>query len=91
MGIQLTVETSRPLAPEHAAELLAKLPGVALWPAAEGPSTRDAIGEDSVQVGRLRADPSVPHGLSSWLALDPVRLVSSFALGVAEARFRSQS
>jgi aspartate-semialdehyde dehydrogenase len=89
MGAQLNVETSRPLAPEHAAELLAKLPGVTLWPAAEAPSTRDAIGDDAVQVGRLRSDPSVTHGLSLWLALDPVRLVSSHALHVAEARFRS--
>jgi aspartate-semialdehyde dehydrogenase len=90
MGIQLNVETSRALAPEHAAERLAKLPGLALWPASEGPSTRDAIGEDAVQVGRLRSDPSVPHGLSLWLALDPVRLVSSHALRAAEARFRAQ-
>jgi aspartate-semialdehyde dehydrogenase len=89
MGIQLTVETSGALAPEQAADRLAKLPGVALWPEASGPSTRDAIGDDAVQVGRLRADPSVAHGLSLWLALDPVRLVSSHALRVAEARFRS--
>jgi aspartate-semialdehyde dehydrogenase len=90
MGIQLTVETSHSLAPEHAAERLGKQPGLALWPAPEGPSTRDAIGEDAVQVGRVRRDASVAHGLSLWLALDPVRLVSSFALRVAEARFRSQ-
>jgi aspartate-semialdehyde dehydrogenase len=89
MGIQLNVETSRGFAPEHAAERLAKLPGLALWPASEGPSTRDAIGDDAVQVGRLRADSSAEHGLSLWLALDPVRLVSSHALRVAEARFRS--
>jgi hypothetical protein len=37
----------------------------------------------------VRRDASAPHGLSLWLALDPVRLVSSFALRVAEARFRS--
>jgi aspartate-semialdehyde dehydrogenase len=90
MGIQVEVETNGALAPAHAAELLAKLPGVALWPEASGPSTRDAIGEDAVKVGRLRADASVPHGLSLWLALDPVRLVSSHALAVAEARFRAQ-
>jgi aspartate-semialdehyde dehydrogenase len=89
MGIQLTVETSHPLAPEHAAERLAKQPGLALWPEAAGPSTRDAIGEDAVQVGRVRRDASVAHGLSLWLALDPVRLVSSHALRVVEARFRS--
>jgi len=90
MGIQLTLEGERELGPELAAERLAKTPGVTLWPASDSPSTRDAIGEDTVQVGRVRRDGSVAHGLSLWLALDPVRLVSSFALRVAEARFRSR-
>jgi aspartate-semialdehyde dehydrogenase len=90
MGIQLTLESERELRPELAADCLAKAPGVTLWPAPDSPSTRDAIGEDAVLVGRVRRDGSVAHGLSLWLALDPVRLVSSFALRVAEARFRSQ-
>jgi aspartate-semialdehyde dehydrogenase len=90
MGIQLSLETERDLPPELAAERLAKTPGVSLWPGADYPSTRDAIGEDGVQVGRVRRDASSPHGLSLWLALDPVRLVSSFALRAAEARFRSR-
>jgi aspartate-semialdehyde dehydrogenase len=89
MGIQLSLETERELAPELAAERLAKTPGLSPWPPGDGPSTRDAIGEDSVLVGRVRRDASAPHGLSLWLALDPVRLVSAFALRVAEARFRS--
>lgn len=90
MGIQLTLESERELLPELAVERLGKTPGVRLWPAADSPSTRDAIGEDAVQVGRVRRDGSVAHGLSLWLALDPVRLVSSFALRMAEARFRSR-
>ena len=88
MGVQLSLETDRELTPEIAAERLAKTPGLHAWPPGEGPSTRDAIGEDAVQVGRLRRDTSAAHGLSLWLALDPVRLVSAFALRVAEARFR---
>jgi aspartate-semialdehyde dehydrogenase len=90
MGVQLCVETERALAPEEASARLAKAPGVALWPAA-GPSTRDAIGDDAVQVGRVRRDASVAHGLSLWLALDPVRLVSSVALRATAARFRGHS
>jgi aspartate-semialdehyde dehydrogenase len=90
MGIQLSVETERALAPELAVEHLAKTPGLSLWPAGESPSTRDAIGEDAVQVGRVRRDASARHALSLWLALDPVRLVSSHALRFAEARLRAK-
>jgi aspartate-semialdehyde dehydrogenase len=90
MGVQLTLECERELLPELAAERLAKTPGVRLWPASDSPSTRDAIGEDAVQVGRVRRDGSVAQGLTLWLALDPVRLVSSFALRMAEAHFRSR-
>ncbi len=89
MGIQLALETSLPLDPELARERLAKMPGVTLWAPSHGPSTRDAIGDDAVQVGRVRRDASAPHGLSLWLSLDPVRLAASHALRVAEARFRS--
>ncbi len=91
MGIQVSLETQRPLAPERALECLAKVPDVVVWPQPEGPSTRDAIGEEAVLIGRLRRDPSLAQGLSFWLALDPARLAVSFALRVAEARFRSRS
>jgi aspartate-semialdehyde dehydrogenase len=90
MGVQLCVETERPLDVERARERLAKAPGVTLWPAAQGPSTRDAVGENAVQVGRVRRDAAAPNGLSLWLALDPVRLAASHALEVAEARFRAR-
>ncbi len=89
MGIQVTLETERELSPEHALERLAKTPELTVWSAARGPSTRDAIGADAVHVGRVRRDTSVPHGLTFWLALDPVRVAAGTALRVAEARFRS--
>ena len=91
MGIQVSLETQRPLAPERALECLAKIPDVAVWPQPEGPSTRDAIGEEAVLIGRVRRDPSLAQGLSFWLAFDPARLAVSHALRVAEARFPSRS
>lgn len=91
MGIQVSLTTERPLTPERARERLAKLEGVSLWSQPPGPSTRDAIGEDAVQVGRVRSDASVPAGLSLWLAVDPARLAVAQALRVAEARFRSRA
>lgn len=91
MGIQVTLETERELSPERALECLAKTPDVAIWPEPTGPSTRDAIGDAAVQVGRMRRDGSAQHALSFWLALDPARLAAGHALRVAEARFRSRS
>jgi aspartate-semialdehyde dehydrogenase len=91
MGIQVALETERELSPERALECLTKAPDVAVWAQAEGPSTRDAIGEEAVQVSRLRRNGATPHGISMWLTLDPVRVAASHALRVAEARFRSRS
>jgi aspartate-semialdehyde dehydrogenase len=89
MGIHVAVETERELAPERCCEELAKTAGLASWSAPAGPTTRDAIGEDVVLVGRVRRDPSAPRGLLLWLALDPARLAVSNGLRIAEARFRS--
>jgi len=89
-GIQLAVETAGPLAPDEAREQLEKLDGLSFWaldPA--GPTTRDAVGEDDVLVGRIRRDPGAPHGLLLWLAFDPVRLAVADALRIAEVRFRA--
>jgi aspartate-semialdehyde dehydrogenase len=37
------------------------------------PQTIHASGQDEVFVGRLRADPSVPHGLHLWIVADNLR------------------
>jgi len=89
MGIHVALETERELAPAACLERLGKMAGVKVWTAHAGPTTRDAIGEDDVLVGRVRRDPSVACGLLLWLALDPARLATSNALRIAEARFRS--
>jgi aspartate-semialdehyde dehydrogenase len=89
MGIHLALETARPFPPEACREQLGKIDGVSFWaldPA--GPTTRDAIGEDDVLVGRIRRDPGAANGLLLWLALDPARLAAGNALRIAEARFR---
>jgi aspartate-semialdehyde dehydrogenase len=89
MGIHLAVETTRDLTPEVCRDHLAKVPGVSLFTLEPGPTTRDAIGEDDVLLGRVRRDPGAAHGLLLWLAVDPARLAASNALRIAEARFRS--
>jgi len=91
MGIQLAFETERPLEPAACRERLAKVGGVRIWGLDSGPTTRDAIGDEAVLVGRVRRDPSATLGLLLWLALDPARLAAANALRLAEARFRGRS
>jgi aspartate-semialdehyde dehydrogenase len=87
MGIQLALETERELAPAACLEQLGKVPGVSAWALPQGPTTRDAIGDADVHVGRVRGDPSARQGLLLWLAFDPARLAVTNALRLAEARF----
>jgi aspartate-semialdehyde dehydrogenase len=89
MGLHVALETERELAAHACLEYLAKTPGVAIRSAHAGPTTREAIGEDDVLVGRVRRDPSAARGLLLWLAFDPARLAASNALRIAEARFRA--
>lgn len=70
------IETERPLSPEQARTLLSTAPGVRVMddPAKKlYPMPRDLQGQDAVGVGRIRRDPTVPHGLSLWVVGDNVR------------------
>ena len=84
LGVQLSLSAAGTR--EEVVEMLAKTPGLDV--AADGaPSTRDALGDDSVRVGRVRRDPTREGGLLVWLATDPIRLAASHALRLAERRF----
>lgn len=72
----VTIECARPLTLEKARDLLRSAPGVILQdePAQKVyPMPRNAGGRDEVFVGRLRVDPTVPHGLSLWIVSDNLR------------------
>jgi aspartate-semialdehyde dehydrogenase len=86
----LCVETARPLDPKEAEDHLAQAEGVELWMHEDtGPNLRAAAGRDSVIAGRVRRDPSVPHGLQLWLATDVLRLSAANAVALAVARLRT--
>jgi aspartate-semialdehyde dehydrogenase len=86
-GASLAIELARPLAPEDAARLLAKAPGLALWEGELlGPTTRAVAGSDVVGIGRVRRDPSTAQGLLLWLAADTLRLCAVNGVRLAEAR-----
>jgi aspartate-semialdehyde dehydrogenase len=70
------IETERPLSVEKARVILKRAPGVKLVDepsAGTYPLPIDAGGQDDVLVGRIRRDPSVPHGLALWVSGDNLR------------------
>ena len=70
------VETSRPLEPDRARQVLAGYPGIVVVddPGHQGyPTAAAAAGRDEVFVGRIRRDPSVVNGLALWVVTDNLR------------------
>jgi aspartate-semialdehyde dehydrogenase len=72
----VNLEFHQPVSLETAREALRGAPGVVLLddPAkGEVPLPLDVAGRDEVFVGRIRRDPTVPHGLNLWVVADNLR------------------
>jgi aspartate-semialdehyde dehydrogenase len=72
----INLEFHQPITPEQAREALRKAPGIiVLDDLASGqvPLPLAATGHDEVFVGRIRRDPTVPHGLNLWVVADNLR------------------
>jgi aspartate-semialdehyde dehydrogenase len=72
----INLEFERPITPEQAREALRRAPGVVVVddPAAgKVPQPLHCEGRDEVFVGRIRRDPTVPHGLNLWVVADNLR------------------
>ena len=71
----INIETRMPVDIEHVKQLLNDAPGVEfIEDLADYPTAvSDASGNDTVYVGRLRADISHPHGLNMWVVSDNTR------------------
>jgi aspartate-semialdehyde dehydrogenase len=70
------VEFERPISAARAREILSRAPGVVVVDDPERgvyPTPLDASGKDEVFVGRIREDPTVPHGLNLWIVSDNLR------------------
>lgn len=83
------IETTRPMSPSEAREILASAPGVIVQ---DDPSNNDyptpaaAAGRDEVFVGRIRKDLSHPNGLAMWIVSDNIRKGAALnAVQIAEA------
>lgn len=76
-GLFVDVETEEPIDTDGALGLFRGAPGLLLHEgereAANYPTLSDAVGSEATHVGRVREDPTVPCGLSFWLAIDGLR------------------
>ncbi len=76
------LETEDALSPDEARRILATAPSVEL---AEFPTPKQAVGRDTVLVGRIRRDSTEPRGLSLFLACDNLRKGAALnAIQIAE-------
>ena len=91
VGVALSVNVafSGELPLDKAREVLAAAPGVRLVdePAFHlYPLPAEVAGHDDVYVGRVRVDPTIPHGLHLWIAADDLRRgVGLNVVGIIEA------
>ncbi|HTU62409.1 MAG TPA: Asd/ArgC dimerization domain-containing protein, partial [Polyangiales bacterium] len=69
-SLSINAELERELSVDKARELLSQAEGVVLT---DVPNPLQATGEDPVFVGRLRRDPTVPHGLALFVTGDNLR------------------
>ena len=69
-ALSVNAHFAEPISPERAAEVLAGAPGVVLD---DLPTPLRATGGNETLVGRIRRDPTVPHGLVLFLVGDNLR------------------
>jgi aspartate-semialdehyde dehydrogenase len=87
------VETASPLDATAARALLREAPGILLSEGEDDyPTLADVIGSEATHVGRVRDDPTVPFGLSLWLAIDGLRKGAAVnAVQIAERALRERA
>jgi aspartate-semialdehyde dehydrogenase len=86
-SLALTVECTRPMAPEEARAMLAEAPGVRVVDDVARnyfPMPKDASGQDAVLVGRIRRDLSDPSGRSLALFAAGDQLLKGAALNAVQ-------
>lgn len=70
----VNVETEREITPDQLIDLLNNSLGIEVYPDnSEYPMQIDVTTTDSIHVGRIRRDRSVPYGLDLWIVADNVR------------------
>ena len=73
-ALSVNVEFDAPFDMNDLADALSNQSGLEFRPEqSEFPTAADASGVDDVFVGRVRRDPSVPHGAVMWVVADNLR------------------
>jgi aspartate-semialdehyde dehydrogenase len=73
-GEAVHIETNSPIDADHVVQLLEQTDGVEVFYGSEYPTqVTDAVGKDSVLVGRIRNDISHHSGINLWVVADNVR------------------
>jgi len=81
-SLSINAEFARPISVERATALLQAAPGVAVT---DVPTPLMAAGKDPSYVGRIRRDPTVPHGLVFFVSNDNLRKGAALnAIQIAE-------
>jgi aspartate-semialdehyde dehydrogenase len=84
----VNIEFHRPITVEQARAALRQAPGIVLvddYAKGDVPQPIHCVGRDEVFVGRVRRDPTVPHGLNLWVVADNLRKgAASNAIQIAE-------
>jgi aspartate-semialdehyde dehydrogenase len=88
----VNLELERELSANDARAILATAPGVIVWDDPKKcvyPLPVEMSGKDEVFVGRIREDPSIPHGLNLWIVSDNLRKGAALnAIQIAEELIR---
>ena len=86
----LHIETSNPIDAEQVLSLLEQAEGIEVFQGHDFPTqVRDAVGKDSVLVGRVRNDVSHHSGINLWVVADNVRKgAATNAVQIAEVLIR---
>jgi len=91
----INLEFHQPITVAQAREALRRAPGIVLLDdtaKGEVPLALAAEGRDEVFVGRIRRDPTVPHGLNLWVVADNLRKgAATNAVQIAEVLVQRMS
>lgn len=88
-ALSVNAEFELPISVETALALLEKAQGVVL---SDVPNALEATGRDEVFVGRVRPDPTVPHGLALFIVGDNLRKGAALnAVQIAEVLLAQQA
>jgi aspartate-semialdehyde dehydrogenase len=92
-GVVLAIESDGPMPAARVAEVLRPAPGILLHGTEDQAvvTLRGIAGSSATHVGRLRDDPSVPHGVLCWVAIDAVvkgRALNAVQIGELLVRHR---